>query len=146
MTPILSPLELSHRESIRDLLTHYCYLHTARDFAGLAGLFTEDACFESLAGPCIGRRAIEGYFAKLLPTRPAGPDRKHFVSEVLIQLQGDAASVRSQFLMVRQAGKTVEVSAAGRYEDEVVLQEGAWRFRARRVLVDHRGDMGLHDS
>lgn len=140
---ILSAAELSHREAIRELLARYCYLHTDHDYAGIAALFAEHGCFESLAGPCLGRQAIRDYYLKVMRHDSAVPDRKHFVSEVLIDLQGDHASVKSQFLLVRQAGPALEVSAAGRYHDQVVLLDGEWRFRHRLVLLDHRADMGL---
>jgi len=148
---ILSAVELSHREAIRELLARYCYLHTDHDFDGIAALFTEDGCFESLVGPCIGRQAIRDYYLKVVGHGDASPDRKHFISEVLIDLAGEEAKVTCQFLLVRQvppepvegAGSVVEVSAAGRYHDQLVLQDGEWRFRHRKVLVDHRGDMGL---
>lgn len=141
---ILSTAELSHREAIRELLARYCYLHTDHDFAGIAQLFTEDGCFESLAGPCTGRAAIRDYYLRLLPGEGAAPDRKHFISETLIDLRGEEASVTSQFLLVRDDGKGPQVAAAGRYFDELVLQGGHWRFRLRKVKLDHAGNMGLH--
>ncbi len=141
---ILSLTDLSHREAIRELLARYCYLHTDHDFAGIAELFTEDGCFESLAGPRRGREEIRDYYLHLLPGAGAAPDRKHFISETRIDLRGEEASVTSQFMLVRHDGTAPQVVAVGRYFDELVLQGGEWRFRHRKVIVDHHGDMGLH--
>jgi len=139
----ISIVDLQHREAIRNLITRYTYLLSDHDFSGIVELFTEEGRMESIGGVHHGRDAIRGYYANVISGNPQGSDRKHFVTDIWIDLHGDAAKTICQFMAVRQKGDVLVVGSAGRYVDQMILKEGRWWFSHRKVFLDHRGDIGL---
>lgn len=138
--------ELADKEAIRVLLARYCHLHAAHDFAGVVALFAEDGCFENIAGTAHGRSGILAVYESLNPPAGSHLERKHFTTDVLIDLQGDRAQAESQFLLVRQHAGGLIAAAAGRYQDALTRGADGWQFMKRKVHVDFHGDMGLKQS
>ena len=61
----------------------------------------------------------------------------------IVRLEGDRARVKSNFLMVRQAGAGPLLALAGTYEDVVARTPVGWRFQSREIRNDIVGDLGL---
>jgi hypothetical protein len=72
------------------------------------------------------------------------PDTLIFTTNLQIEVDGDAATSRSYFLVVHQGAEGVEPVLAGRYHDEFVKRDGRWWFQHRHMLPDLVGDLSTH--
>ncbi len=52
-------------------------------------------------------------------------------ASAIIDAQGDRATALSKWTFVRVVGNKPSIALAGRYEDELVRQNGRWRFLRR---------------
>lgn len=130
---------LEQDQLIRDLLSAYCYAVDAGHFAGMAALFVEEVGYieGGVVGHHVGHEAIAAAFHALTPPGAAPIDFKHVMGNILIDHHDTGATVESYFLGASQEkGGEMSVGVAGRYEDEVVLQDGSWRFASRRICLD----------
>ena len=64
---------------------------------------------------------------------PGAPPRQHLMSNVLIDLDGDAATSSSYVTVLRKGPAGVGVSFAGRNRDELVRVSGVWMIRSRTI-------------
>ena len=65
--------------------------------------------------------------------------RRHLVTPVSISIADNSASAESNFVVVRTNPEgNSEVYAAGRYEDELVNDDGQWRYAVHRCVLDTR--------
>lgn len=124
--------------AIGRVLVEYAATQDARNYAAYAALFAKDG--EWVNGKTVhkGRAAIEQMLVGLYGNPPAGfvnRESYHLTSNPQIDLHGDRASVRSRHLLVLRGPKGEPVpSLAGRYEDEMIREDGAWKILRR---VDH---------
>lgn len=130
-------------ELIRELLSAYCGAVDAGDFEAMAALFVDETGYidGGVVGHNRGRAAIAAAFRKLTGPMPT-TSWAHLTGNVVIRHHAPGvASVRSQFLGAAQerGSKNVVVAAAGRYEDEVVVVDGEWKFASRRIHLDLLG-------
>jgi len=135
--------ELQDREQIRELLARYCFLLDARELDRFAQLFAEDGRWISRNGRATGRAAIEALLHGLVPVPREGARRKHFTCNVVIELAGDAAQVRSNFLVVRDSTAGPVIAVAGTYADRLGKINGRWQFLERELFHDIAGESGL---
>ena len=122
------PTLTEDRAAIRDLLARYCHTFDTGDADGVADLFTEDGVFDpGVPGfePVEGREVIRGFVG----TVPAGMVH-HLTTDAAYDVDGDVATGIASFMAVAK-GAFVTV---GRYHDDLVRVDGAWRIR-RRVAV-----------
>ena len=127
---------LEEKDAIRDVLSAYCFYMDNGEFDRWAALFAEDGIFETARGIVEGRMAIRDYVVKGLP-HPT--DSKHCTLNSIIQVRGAEATVDSYIIVVRKADPGIVTSLAGRYEDLLVKQEDAWRFKVRKIHSDISG-------
>jgi ketosteroid isomerase-like protein len=143
---------------IERLLMRYAAALNTQDADGYVSLFTPDAVFElrrqagepPFLGPFRGREALRKQWfpddsaagAKRGETREFGPMR-HVTTNYEIDVHGDTATVRAFFMEVVSNGantppgsKPPTIHAMGRYEDELVKQDGRWLFSKRVVITD----------
>jgi len=72
---------------------------------------------------------------------PTPPQRAiHHVTNVVIKLGGDAATCFSNWVTVQNSEQGPKIGSAGSYADEMVKQDGRWRFRYRKI------DRFIHDQ
>jgi hypothetical protein len=133
--------ELIAREAIRDLIVRYNANADAGRFEEAVALFTEDAVIELPGETIEGRAAIDAMFRsvrdRFTDSVPAGstPHLRHFTATLQIDLDGpDRARGRCYYQVLTSDG----LDHWGRYVDELVRIDGAWRFARRRVSVDGR--------
>lgn len=118
-------------EAIRQLTAEYNRAFDERDADRWVALFTKDGFFErSNAG-----RAYSGWeeLRELIETFPVRG--WHVTTDFIIAVDGDSAH-SSCYLMYLDRDANFAVSIFGVYEDDVVRQDGQWRFRSRRLKVD----------
>ena len=142
---------------IEQLLMRYAAALNTGDADTYVSLFTPDATFElrraigepPFLGPFKGREALRKQWfpegARAVDAsgrRPFGPMR-HVTTNYEIVVRGETATVRAFFIEVVSNGPNIPpgskpptIHAMGRYEDELVKQDGQWLFARRVVLTD----------
>ena len=122
---------------IHALLMEYGRTLDARDFAGFERLFAKDAEYgsarsEPVKGPANIRVYLEGQLKKNAAPQP-GRDFHLFYNET-IDVKGDHATALSKgAFYVRGEGNKLETSALVNYHDDLVREDGRWKFK-RRIL------------
>jgi len=128
---------IEDRQAIERLLVDYGRTLDDRDFAAYAGLFARDGEWKgalgSYHGPAAIQAAMEKIFTEAAADIPKGRNF-HVMSNFRIDIQGDRATAHSTFIFYKLKGSTPEPAVAGRYEDEFIRENGAWRFFRRAAL------------
>ena len=128
---------LEDKQEIHALLMEYGRTLDARDFAGFERLFAKDAEYgsarsEPVKGPENIRVLLEGQLKKNAAPQP-GRDFHLFYNET-IDVKGDHATALSKgAFYVRGEGNKLETSALVNYHDDLVREDGRWKFK-RRIL------------
>lgn len=139
MTDTLSALEarvqrLEDRDAINTLFMRYRHCLDEKDFSGYAALFAHDGEFVAAGGTASGReqieRLVDGMRGTLL-TAVAGDD-VHIVVNPDIEIDGDRATARSTWIyVIRDDEGCPTLCKVGHYEDDLVREDGEWRFARR---------------
>ena len=135
---------LADKDAIRELLARYCFLLDDYKLKEFAALFTGDGEWISRNGKAAGPDAIERLLRGLVPEPAPGKRRKHFTTNIIIDLAGDRATVASNFLVVRDSEAGPAIAVAGTYDDIVVRTGEGWKFKSRRLSHDIAGESGLN--
>ena len=117
---------LEDRAAISELLARFCLYADQRRWEDLVNLYTEDGVFDVM-GPVKGRAAILEAVGHL---PGVWQHWFHFVSNEIVELDGDRARAVSYFNAPYSAGG-VSSNAFGRYDDELERVDGEWQFAAR---------------
>ncbi len=130
-----------HQE-IRALACRYAQSVDRRDWAQLAGLFTEDAVIEGPGFTLPGRDAI------LAGMRPLDQYRatQHHVHNQLVEVDGAAATAETYCIanhVYTRDGVDRKLDWGVRYQDSLVLHDGRWLFTRRTILLDWTQDLPL---
>ncbi|MEH3086636.1 MAG: nuclear transport factor 2 family protein [Xylophilus ampelinus] len=125
---------LLDREAIRDCLYRYCRGIDRCDEDALRSAYWEDAtdCHGAWNG------SAAGFIDQVLARLRQGGRRVHQVTNVLIALHGDAATVESSFFALQSpaTAPAQETFLCGRYLDRFERRGGEWRVAARTVAYD----------
>ncbi|HZP27363.1 MAG TPA: nuclear transport factor 2 family protein [Acidimicrobiia bacterium] len=129
--------ELGAREAIRELIARYNSFGDRGRIAELAGLFAPDGVLEAGGRRHTGPGAIAAFLTSLVGAGPGGAGRpeavRHFTAATWIEIV-DRRTAR--------AGSSFEVLTArgfdhcGRYDDELTVVDGNWRFARRRAVTE----------
>jgi uncharacterized protein (TIGR02246 family) len=134
---------LEDKDTIREVMAAYCHALDACRFAEVASLFADDGVWTTDYGEARGRAAIEAMLRGIVPVKGEGPQRKHYITNIIIKVTGDAASSISDYLVVRESGPDLIPVMGGTYKDQWVRQDGTWRFQRKELVHDIAGDMAL---
>jgi uncharacterized protein (TIGR02246 family) len=121
--------------AIRRVLVDYSATQDAKDYEGYAALFAKNG--EWVNGKTVhkGREAILKMLVGLYGTPPAGyvnNESYHISSNPQVDVKGDRATARSRHLLVMRGPKGEPTPVlAGRYEDELIREEGKWKILRR---------------
>jgi hypothetical protein len=135
---------LADKDAIRELLARYCFLLDGYRLTEFAALFTADGEWISRNGKATGPAAIEHLLRGMVPEPAPGARRKHFTTNIIIELSGDRATVISNFLVVRDSPSGPAIAVAGTYDDIVVRSGAEWKFKSRQLSHDIAGESGLN--
>jgi len=128
------PTAVEDKEAIREVLAEYCFRLDDGRFAEMAALFTEDGTWDTAFGKATGRAAI-AELASSLRQRGEQPRPRavHLVTNIAITLDGERASVRSNWMVMQNSPQGPRIGSGGGYLDEMVRNGGSWLFRCRKI-------------
>ncbi len=118
--------------TIEQLLARYAHGVDDRRFDDVGRLFAVDARL------VVGRHTFAGrdeIVATLTAAAASSEPGKHVCANVDIEVDGDRATVASDFVMIA-ADRTV--ASAGRYTDELARENGRWCFTTRQIRATIR--------
>lgn len=128
---------IEDQSAIERLLKEYGRTLDARDFAAYAALFAREGEWKGALGTYRGPAAIQAAMEKIFTDAAADIPKGrnfHVMSNFIIDVRGDRATARSTFIFYKMNGSAPEAAVAGRYEDELIRENGAWRFLRRTAL------------
>jgi uncharacterized protein (TIGR02246 family) len=134
---------MSDVDEIRNLLGRYCHhLDASGENAQLASLFAEDGEFVLLGQTHVGRAAIQALFDMFEDSSPRG---LHLTANSVIDVDGDTATARSDWLFFQFAADTNSWApfAGGSYVDHLARLGREWLFHRREDRL--RGNLSLAD-
>ena len=131
------------KDAIREIMAGYAHALDHCDFAGVAAFFAEDGEWTTDYGQARGRAEIEALLTRTVPKPGEGPQRKHYITNIIIMLDGDRASARSDYLVIRESDNGLIPVMGGTYKDSFVKRDGIWAFARKELVHDIAGDMAL---
>ncbi|MGD9597689.1 MAG: nuclear transport factor 2 family protein [Steroidobacteraceae bacterium] len=129
--------ELLDREAIRQLVVSYAHFARTGNVEGLVALYSDDAVFDvpgnmgTKAGPRSGRDAIRETLRVDLPRSDPWP----FLHQHVIEILGPDRARGILYFELRQGVDNLRTTHIGSYQDEYVKEQGAWKFRSRRLAA-----------
>lgn len=140
------------RAQIDELLARYLFALDWQDPETYGSVFTTDGVLVWAGGTVTGRDAIvqELRNARAADERAnaATPDlrpfkRRHFISNVALQIDGDRATARSLWFEFNNDGsdRRPYVGAYGHLEDELQRVDGRWLISRHQVFNEQRENM-----
>jgi len=124
---------LEEKDAIREVLATYCFHLDAGNFEAMAELFTEDGTWHTDFGKGIGRAGIIEHASSLRAGDAPRPRGVHLTANIVIDLDGEIARVRSNWIVAQNTDAGPKISSAGGYADDMVKQNGRWLFRYRKI-------------
>jgi uncharacterized protein (TIGR02246 family) len=128
---------IEDQAAIERLLKEYGRTLDNRDFAAYAALFAHDGEWKGALGTYHGPAAIQAAMEKIFKDAAADIPKGsnfHVMSNFIIDVQGDHATAHSNFIFYKLNKSVPEAAVAGRYEDVLIRENGAWRFLTRNAL------------
>jgi hypothetical protein len=132
--------ELAEKDAIRELMAEYCFCLDNDRFADMAALFTEDGTWDTAFGKGTGREGVEALVRSMRQSGSPRPRAIHHVTNLVIKFEGTTAKCFSNWVTVQNSEHGPKIGSAGSYTDDMVKQDGTWRFRYRRI------DRFIHDK
>jgi uncharacterized protein (TIGR02246 family) len=127
---------LEDREEIRNLLQEYRRTLDLRDLRAFSELYADDGSWSGASGTATGPNAIHDMLVAALPENLPAPSATlwHWITDPAITVDGDRATAQSFWMHVRRSdGDTPLLPTLGHYQDDLVRENGRWRFQLRRV-------------
>jgi hypothetical protein len=132
---------MADRAKIADLWGDYGAGNDQRDFDLLESCFTKDASFivhiagGDTVGPLVPRTGVMEFFRAALGAQT--DRRRHVLTNFRYLAESTDRVLMTAYLslVVTDQGTTVTKSA-GVYDNEVVLDQGRWRFRSVNLHLD----------
>jgi uncharacterized protein (TIGR02246 family) len=129
---------IEDRLAINDLFVRYTTALDAGDVETVVGCFTEDAVLESPAiGIIGGHEAVRAFASRFAALRKDGTQFRHMISNLAAEVQDQRARATCYLLVLITRDGNSRQLPPGRYECELVKDDGQWRFRRRVVFHDH---------
>lgn len=126
-------------EAIQSLLVHYGRELDKRDFKAYGALFAQDGSWKGGMGTATGPDAIAKMvaagFERMEPS--LYKNSYHSMTSFDVDVNGDAATAWSRWtwVVVGADGKP-RIERAGHYEDTLIREHGAWKFKSRQAFTE----------
>jgi uncharacterized protein (TIGR02246 family) len=124
---------LEDKDAIREVLGTYCFHLDSADFDAMAALFTEDGTWHTDFGKGTGRAGIAEHARSLRKGDAPRPRGVHLTTNIVIELNGDRATVRSNWIVAQNTDAGPKIGSAGGYADDMVKRDGRWLFQYRKI-------------
>lgn len=134
---------LEDKDAIREVMARYCHALDKCRFGEVAALFAPEGEWATDYGAARGRAEIEALLRSVVPVKGEGPQRKHYITNIIIELDGNTARAVSDYLVVRESEHGLMPVMGGTYKDRFVRLDGAWYFLRKELVHDIAGDMAL---
>jgi hypothetical protein len=128
---------LEDKEEIRNLIQAYRKTLDDRDLRAFSELFASNGTWTGRSGKATGPREIHSMLTAALPDNPPAPASTlwHLNSDPAIEVDGDRATAFTFWMHVRRGeGDVPALPTLGGYEDELIREDGRWRFLLRSVV------------
>ena len=122
---------MSDKDEIRELLARYCFALDADRFEDMAALFTPDGVWETAFGTGTGRTGIVAQATSIATGHR--PRRVHLTTNIVIDLDGDTATARSNWALIQNSAAGPVIGSGGAYADRLVKVGGKWFFKHRTI-------------
>lgn len=122
---------MDDHEQIRQTLATYCQLNDDGRFDEWSQLLIEDCRFQFGEQTVTGRDAIKALVTEYQPPENRG---RHFMGNQIIEVDGDTATVRADFVFFAQQNPGFTPFAADRYHDRLIRTDGKWLFEEIRIV------------
>ena len=122
---------MSDKDEIRELLARYCFALDADRFEEMAALFAPDGVWQTAFGTGTGQAGIVAQ-ARSIASGPR-PRRVHLTTNVVIDLDGDTAAVRSNWVLIQNSPVGPTIGSGGAYSDQLIKLEDRWLFKQRTI-------------
>src|SRR5262249_1240258 len=126
-------------EAIQSLLVHYGRELDKRDFKAYGALFAQDGSWKggmgSATGPDAIAKMVAAGFERMEPS--LYKNSYHAMTSFDGDVNGDTATAWSRWtwVVVGADGKP-RPERAGHYEDTLVREHGAWKFKSRQAFTE----------
>lgn len=137
---------LEDKDAIRETMAVYCHALDSCRFADVAALFLPDGEWTTDYGAARGRAEIETLLRNTVPVKAEGPQRKHYITNTVIRLDGDTAHCVSDYLIIRESGPDLIPVMGGTYHDTFRRHDLTWLFARKELVHDIAGDMALKNK
>ena len=130
--------ELEDREEIRQLYVDYGRHLDAGDMAAYASLFARDGKVR-IGGimRADGPDEIEAGARKISTVGPDGArNAAHVIGAPTIELDGDRATGEAVWVAILRSSSGPPTVSVGRHVDQLVREDGRWRFAERKGFLD----------
>ena len=123
----------AEKNAIRELLATYCFHLDNYRFADMAALFTEDGTWDTAFGKGTGRAGIVAQAESIGTPGAVRPRRVHLTTNIVIALNGDTATVQSNWTVIQNSANGPMIGSGGAYQDQVARRDGTWLFKYRKI-------------
>jgi uncharacterized protein (TIGR02246 family) len=124
------------RAAIHDLFTRYCCALDNGEVETVVDCFTSDATLKSPVIDIKGHDAIRAFAGRFAAQRAAGTQFRHMVTNIAAQIGGSRATATAYLLVLISKDGSHRTLPPGRYECDLVEEDGIWRFSRRTVFHD----------
>ena len=128
--------QLEDKEQIAQVLIDYGRHLDSRDLAAYAALFARDGEWVGGFGTVKGRDNIKAFMEKSLGTGSNRNGSYHIMSNFSITVKGDTATAWSRWTFIAPGERGAAIAQAGRYDDELIRENGMWKFKRRVASND----------
>jgi len=129
--------DLEDRAAIHDLFTRYCCALDNGEVETVVDCFTADAVLKSPVIDLQGAEAIRAFAGRFAAQRAGGTQFRHMVTNIAVTIDGNRATATAYLLVLISKDGAHRTLPPGRYECDLVNQDGSWRFSRRTVFHDH---------
>lgn len=126
------PLSPTDRIEIHELYARYAVHFDGGDPEAWAGVFSEHGRFLLDGQPdVVGRDALAAFARERIAQAPG---IRHFTTNVVVDEAPEGTAVGQAYALVlcKLPGEPMRLRTLGSYTDELVREDGGWRFESRR--------------
>jgi 3-phenylpropionate/cinnamic acid dioxygenase small subunit len=127
-------LSIEDRAELHDIYARYAYAFDGGDGDAWSALFAAQGRFSPPNAPVVvGTEALRAFVAARASDAPG---MRHLMSNVLVEATETGARGSSYFLCFRLDGDVFRLRNFGRYDDEFIREDGAWKIANRNIVAE----------